>query len=95
MQFYTYILARKPNGTLYVGMTNDLIRRVWEHRTHASEGFTETYGVTRLVWFAVHATADEAIRREKRLKRYRRDWKIELIEAENPDWNDLYEKICR
>jgi len=88
-------MASGRNGTLYIGMTNDLVRRVWEHKNHVVEGFTEKHDVTMLVWFEVHATAEAAIKREKRLKRYKRDWKLELIEAENPDWNDLYEVICR
>ncbi len=95
MQYYTYMMASGKNGTLYVGMTNNLVRRVWEHKNHVLEGFTNTYDVTKLVWFEVHATAEAAIVREKRLKRYKRDWKIELIETENPNWCDLYEKIAK
>lgn len=93
MQYYTYLMASKPGGTLYIGMTNDLVRRVWEHRNHAVDGFTKRHGIGMLVWFEVHATAEAAIKREKRLKRYKRDWKIELIEADNPDWDDLYDRI--
>ena len=95
MQYYTYMMASGKNGTLYIGMTNGLVRRVWEHKNHVAEGFTDTYDVTKLVWFEVHATAKAAIVREKRLKRYKRDWKIELIEADNPYWHDLYDKITR
>ncbi|MCJ9429383.1 GIY-YIG nuclease family protein [Kordiimonas marina] len=95
MQYYTYIMASGPKGTLYIGMTGNLPRRVWEHKNHVIEGFTDRYDVTRLVWFEEHATAEAAIQREKRLKRYKRDWKIDLIEAENPNWEDLYQRICR
>jgi len=95
MQFYTYMLASRRNGTLYIGVTRDLVRRVWEHRTHAASGFTDEHDVTHLVWFEVHATAEAAITREKRLKRYKRQWKIELIEAGNPNWHDLYDDIAR
>lgn len=94
-QYYTYIMASGRNGTLYIGMTNDLVRRVWEHKNHVVEGFTDTYDVIILVWFEVHTTAEAAITREKALKRYKRVWKIELIEAENPDWLDLYEIIVK
>ncbi len=95
MQYYTYMMASGKNGTLYIGMTNDLVHRVWEHKNHVAEGFTDTYNVTKLVWFEVHQAAEAAIVREKRLKRYKRDWKIELIEADNPHWDDLYEKITK
>jgi len=95
MQFYTYMLASKRNGTLYIGMTRDLVRRVWEHKTHVVPGFTNDHSVTLLVWFEAHATAEAAITREKRLKRYKRQWKIELIEAANPTWRDLYDDIAR
>jgi len=93
MVYYVYILASRKYGTLYIGMTNDLIRRTHEHRTHAVPSFTEKYDVTNLVWFESHATAESAIKREKLLKRYKRQWKIALIEAENPEWNDLYHSI--
>ena len=95
MPFYTYMLASKRNGTLYIGVTNDLVRRVWEHKEHAVPGFTASHHVTHLVWFEVHATAGAAIRREKRLKRYKRDWKVELIEETNPDWRDLFDDIAK
>ena len=93
MQFFTYIMASGRNGTLYVGMTNDLVRRTWEHREHLAEGFTKAHGVTLLVWFEVHATAEAAITREKALKHYKRGWKRKLIETDNPGWNDLYPDI--
>jgi putative endonuclease len=92
-QFYVYMLASQRNRTLYVGVTNDLARRVHEHRTGAVTGFTKTYDVHRLVWYEPHDSIAEAIAREKRLKRWRRSWKLELIEAENPQWLDRYETL--
>lgn len=93
--FYVYILASQRNGTLYIGMTSNLVKRIWEHKEGVVAGFTNTYGVDRLVWFEQHATAESAIRREKRLKTWLRAWKVELIEATNPHWDDLYETIAR
>ncbi|MBJ7320614.1 MAG: GIY-YIG nuclease family protein [Brevundimonas sp.] len=87
----TYIMASGRNGTLYVGMTANLTARVWKHRTGAFDGFGKAYGCTRLVWFEQHVWVVEAIRREKRLKKWLRDWKLQLIEAANPDWRDLAE----
>jgi putative endonuclease len=92
-KFYVYILASKRNGTLYIGMTNDLIRRVGEHKSGAVEGFTKMYGVHRLVWYEPADTALIAITREKQLKKWNRAWKLRLIEAMNPDWQDLYDEI--
>jgi putative endonuclease len=94
VSFWVYILASRRNGTLYVGMTNDLVRRVFDHREKICGGFTAVYEVTRLVYFERHATAEEAIAREKRVKRWRRQWKLELIERDNPQWRDLWEDIC-
>jgi putative endonuclease len=91
---FVYILASRPLGTLYTGVTSDIIRRVHDHKSHAVPGFTSRYGVDRLVWFETHVSAREAIAREKRIKEWRRAWKIELIEAANPDWNDLYPSLC-
>ena len=88
-----YMLASQPNGTLYTGVTNDLVRRVWEHRNDTIDGFTKQYGVHRLVYYELHASMIEAIRREKQIKKWRRVWKIELIEKENPDWRDLWPSI--
>ena len=88
-----YLLASKPHGTLYVGVTSDLIKRVWQHRQHAVDGFTKKYNVHRLVWFEMHESMDVAIAREKAIKKWRRAWKVELIDAENPDWNDLYDSL--
>jgi putative endonuclease len=93
MPYFVYILASQRNGTLYVGVTNNLVRRIYEHREKLIEGFTSQYNVTRLVWFDQTASIEEAITHEKRLKRWQRDWKIALIEKSNPNWDDLYESI--
>ncbi|MHB1218774.1 MAG: GIY-YIG nuclease family protein [Alphaproteobacteria bacterium] len=93
MAYYVYLLASKRNGTLYIGVTNDLGRRVWEHRTGAVQGFTKTHGVHRLVHFETFDDPRSAIEREKKVKRWRRDWKTALIERENPGWRDLYDEI--
>ena len=85
-----YLLASRRNGTLYVGVTSDLIKRVWEHKNNVVEGFTKRYGVHSLVWFELHATMESAIAREKAIKEWKRDWKLKLIETENPRWQDLY-----
>jgi putative endonuclease len=85
-----YMLASRKHGTIYIGVTSDLISRVARHKSGESEGFTKRYGVTNLVWFEPHELIVEAIRREKQLKKYKRDWKIDLIERENPEWRDLY-----
>ena len=94
-RFFVYLLASRLlasrlRGTLYIGVTSDLLKRVWEHKQKAAPGFTARYGVDRLVWFEVHGTAESAIRREKQMKEWRRDWKINLIERQNPLWEDLY-----
>jgi putative endonuclease len=91
--FFVYILASGRNGTLYVGVTSDLIKRVWQHREGLAEGFTKKYGTKDLVWYEVHENAEAAIAREKQLKKWQRKWKIELIEVMNPYWNDLYASI--
>jgi putative endonuclease len=88
-----YILSNRKNGTLYIGVTSDLIKRIYEHRTHAVEGFTKRYGVERLVYYELHSSMEEAILREKRLKKWRRKWKVELIESFNPEWEDLYNTL--
>jgi len=88
-----YILTSKRNGTLYVGVTSNLAKRVWEHKNNLVEGFTRRYGLHRLVWYEVHETMESAIVREKGIKGWRRIWKLELIEATNPDWEDLYDTI--
>ncbi len=94
-QMWVYILASRRNGTIYTGVTNDLIRRVHEHRTHAAPGFTEKYHVTKLVWFEAHEDAEQAIKREKAIKNWSRKWKLELIEKMNPEWEDLWDEIAQ
>lgn len=88
-----YLMASKRNGTLYIGVTSDLIRRVWEHKQGAVEGFTKKYGVHMLVWFEMHQDMYAAITREKALKEWKRAWKRELIERGNPTWRDLYDEL--
>lgn len=88
-----YILASKRNGTLYVGVTSDLIQRIWQHKEGLVEGFTSKYNVKMLVWYEIHATMAEAIAREKAIKEWNRDWKKRLIAENNPRWNDLYETL--
>ena len=87
------MLASKPNGTLYIGVTSNLVQRVWQHKDNLVEGFTKRYGVHQLVWYEVHETMESAISKEKALKKWNRAWKIELIERSNPTWSDLYEEI--
>jgi putative endonuclease len=91
---YVYILASKRYGTLYVGVTGDLVKRVWEHREHVVPGFTKQHDVTNLVWYECHESIVAAILREKQIKEWRRDWKINLIQAMNPEWRDLYDDIA-
>ncbi|HEY1328294.1 MAG TPA: GIY-YIG nuclease family protein [Casimicrobiaceae bacterium] len=93
--FAVYILASARNGTLYIGVTSDLVKRVWQHRQTFIDGFTRDYGTTQLVWYEQHASAEAAITREKQIKKWKRAWKLELIENANPYWNDLYEEIIR
>jgi putative endonuclease len=93
-QFYVYILTNRPYGTLYVGVTGDLVRRVWQHKEKFVDGFSKEHGLDRLVWYEVHATAYEAITREKVIKKWHRDWKVNLIQAANPGWEDLYAAIA-
>ena len=88
-----YILASKRNGTLYIGVTNDLPKRAWEHKNDVVEGFTKRYRVHRLVYYELHEDMESAIRREKHMKKWNRAWKLELIEKQNPDWRDLWEGI--
>ena len=88
-----YILASKRNGTLYIGVTSNLIKRIWEHKNNLVQGFTKQYNVHDLVWYERHENMESAIAREKMLKEWKRIWKLELIESSNPDWNDLYSKI--
>jgi putative endonuclease len=87
------MLASRRNGTLYIGVTSDLVKRVWEHKNNVIAGFTRSYGVHTLVWFEQHETMYSAISREKAIKEWKRDWKLKLIEERNPDWRDLYPEI--
>jgi len=93
--YWVYILANGKHGTLYIGVTNDLVRRVYEHRNKFVRGFTSQYGVDRLVWFETYDNPTSAIEREKELKKWRREWKINLVERDNPNWDDLYDEITR
>ncbi|HUX62597.1 GIY-YIG nuclease family protein [Sulfuricella sp.] len=93
MQPCVYMLASRRNGTLYVGVTSDLIKRIWEHKSDAVDGFTKRYGVHTLVWFEVHEEMLPAIAREKAIKEWKRKWKLELIEKANPSWRDLYHDL--
>ncbi len=89
-----YLLASRRNGTLYVGVTSNLVQRVWQHKEGLVDGFTKRYGVKLLVWYEVHATMASAIAREKAIKEWQRAWKLALIEKSNPDWVDLYPSVC-
>lgn len=91
--YFVYILASQRNGTLYIGVTNDLVRRMWEHKNKVADGFTKKYGVGKLVHFEGTSDVMSAIAREKQLKNWQRKWKLELIEKSNPDWKDLYDQI--
>lgn len=91
---YVYILASRPYGTLYIGITSDLIKRIWQHREAAVVSFTKKHSVNRLVWYEIHTDIREAITREKRLKSWNRDWKVNLIQSANPTWRDLYQDIA-
>ena len=88
-----YIVTNKRNGTLYIGVTSNLVQRIWQHRQHEADGFTAKYGLHKLVYFEPHSSMYEAITREKQLKKWKRDWKIRLIENNNPQWLDLWEGI--
>ena len=88
-----YILASERNGTLYIGVTSDLVKRIWEHKNNLIKGFTKRYSVHHLVWYELHDSMNSAIEREKNIKEWKRAWKIRLIEKDNPNWNDLYDSI--
>ena len=88
-QYYLYILSNKNNGTLYIGVTNDLERRMFEHKNKLIEGFTKNYGLNRLIYFQTFQYINDAIKREKNMKKWKRQWKIDVIEKENPNWSDL------
>ena len=90
---YVYILASKKNGTLYIGVTSDLLKRIWEHKNHVVDGFTAKYHVHKLVWKEEHPSMESAILREKRIKKWKRKWKILLIEERNSQWRDLYDEL--
>jgi putative endonuclease len=93
--FYVYLLASRKQGTLYLGVTKDLVRRTYEHKEKFVPGFTSRYDIRRLVWFEIYDDPTTAIEREKEIKKWRRAWKIDLIEKENPEWKDLYPEIIR
>ena len=93
-QYFVYIVTNKKRGVLYIGITSDLPKRIWEHKNKVVEGFTKKYNLDKLVCFEIFDNPENAIKREKRLKKWNRDWKLELIEKSNPEWNDLYEQIC-
>ncbi len=92
-KYYVYILASRRNGTLYIGVTNSLIKRVWQHKSGLVDGFTKKYGIYELVHYETYDNPYDAIQREKRLKKWNRHWKLRLIEENNPDWDDLYNDI--
>ncbi|MBR1170033.1 MULTISPECIES: GIY-YIG nuclease family protein [Bradyrhizobium] len=94
MAYYVYLLASKKYGTLYIGVTNDIVRRIHEHKSKAVAGFSKRYSVDRLVWFEIYDDPLTAIAREKELKKWRREWKVRLIEEKNPQWIDLYPQIA-
>jgi putative endonuclease len=92
-EYYVYLLSSQKNGTLYTGLTSNLVKRVYEHKSKVADGFTAKYNVTNLVYFEVYIDINFAMNRESQLKRWRRRWKLALIEKENPTWRDLYEEI--
>jgi putative endonuclease len=93
MSFWVYILTSRRNGTLYVGMTENLVQRVWMHRNGALPGFTQRHGVKTLVWYEQHETREAAITRERQIKKWNRAWKLQMIERLNPSWRDLYDDL--
>ncbi len=95
MSFYVYTLASKRNGTLYTGMTDDLIKRVWQHRNGVINGFAKDHNVKILVWFETHETREAALTKERQIKKWNRVWKLEMIERENPAWRDLWDEITQ
>ena len=94
-QFYVYILTSKRNGTLYIGVTSNLPQRIWQHKNNQLDGFSKKYNVKQLVYFEQHDTAESAITREKQIKKWKRAWKLKLIEKNNPQWKDLYDFILQ
>ena len=93
MAFYVYILANKRNGTLYIGMTDDLVKRVWQHRNGIIRGFAQRYGIRMLVWYEQHQTRESAFARERQMKKWNRAWKLEIIKRMNPGWRDLWDEV--
>ena len=93
LQYYVYILAKARRSTMYIGVTSDLVKRIYEHKNELADGFTKKHSVKELVYYEIHNDINEAIKREKRLKKWLRAWKYELIEKDNPDWSCLYEKL--
>lgn len=94
-QYYVYILTKSRNSTFYVGITSDLQKRIFEHKQKIADGYTKKHDVTQLVYYEIFNDPENAIKREKRLKKWNRAWKMKVIEEKNPDWNDLYEEICK
>ncbi|MBI4838283.1 MAG: GIY-YIG nuclease family protein [Nitrospirae bacterium] len=92
--YYVYILSSKRNGTLYTGITSDIVKRIYEHKNGLVDGFTKKYKIHNLIWYEMHNYAESAINRERQIKKWKRIWKLKLIEEENPQWIDLYENIC-
>ena len=95
MNYYVYILASYKNGTLYIGVTDNLVRRVWEHKNGLVKGFTEKYGIHNLVYYEQYQDIEQAILREKQMKKWNRNWKVKLINKINPNWDDLYDQISK
>jgi putative endonuclease len=95
MSFFFYILASRRNGTLYTGMTDDLVKRTWQHRNGVMPGFTKKYGVKMLVWYELHESRESALMRERQIKKWNRIWKLQIIEQMNPAWCDLWDNISR
>ena len=94
-KFYVYLLTKERNSTFYTGLTSNLPKRIWEHKNEVADGFTKRHGIKQLVYYEVFDDYENAARREKRLKRWPRQWKMKIIEEMNPNWNDLYEDICQ
>ena len=95
MAFYVYMLANKRNGTIYIGLTDDLVKRAWQHRSEMLRGFTRRYGVKMLVWYEQHKSRESAFMRERQMKKWNRVWKLEAIEKMNPGWRDLWEEVSQ
>jgi len=93
-EYFVYIMAHEPHGAIYVGVTNDLVRRAYEHKHGLADGFTKKYNIKTLVYYEITENIEAAIQREKLLKRWKREWKEQLIAASNPEWKDLYQQVC-